>query len=115
MLPKTRIMYIENKTDGLVGLARIGRITYSKTGKTIGYRVKQLGSLRGTGFKANFWDQSTGDEYWISGCKKNGSDSLYSNEVFIDEDVREEYWISIRNRPDLKDKSSLKCEVKYSK
>ena len=29
---KSRIMYIEDKTGGLIGPARIGRVTFSKTG-----------------------------------------------------------------------------------
>ena len=115
MSHKTRIMYIENKSDGLVGPARIGRVTFSKTGKSITYRGKEFSSLKGTGFKANFWIPETGEQYWISGCKKDGLDSLYANEVEIDEDVREEYWITIRNRPDLRKKGSFKCVGKYSK
>lgn len=54
MSHRTRIMYIEDKSDGLVGPARIGRVTYSKTGKSFTYRGRQFGSLNGTGIKANF-------------------------------------------------------------
>ena len=32
---KSRIMYIECKSDGLTGPARIGRVTFSKTGRTL--------------------------------------------------------------------------------
>ena len=32
-LDRSRIMYIENKSDGLEGEARIGRVYFSKTGK----------------------------------------------------------------------------------
>src|SRR5687767_2676630 len=41
------------------------------------------------------------EEYWISGCKKDGSDALYSTLIEIDEDVREEYWAwgNIRSNP----------------
>jgi hypothetical protein len=37
---KERIMFVENKTDGdgLTGPSRIGRVRFSKTGKTIYYR-----------------------------------------------------------------------------
>jgi hypothetical protein len=115
MSHKTRIMYIENKSDGLVGPARIGRVTFSKSGKSVTDRGTEFGSLKGTGFKANFWNPETGEQYWISGCKKDGLDSLYPNEIEIDEDVREEYWVTIRNRPDLKQKESFKCLGKYSK
>ena len=108
-------MYIENKSEGLVGPARIGRVTFSKSGKSIIYRDTEFSSLRGTGFKANFWNRQTGEQYWISGCKKDGLDSLYPNEIEIDEDVREEYWVTIRNRPELKKNACFKCQGKYSK
>jgi len=34
---RSRIMYIENKSGDLNGKGRIGRVAYSKTGKTIYY------------------------------------------------------------------------------
>lgn len=115
MAHRTRIMYIEEKCGDLVGPARIGRVTYSKTGKSLTYRGREFGSLNGNGFKANFADVESGAEFWISGCKKNGLDSLYPNRVEIDEDVREEYWVKIRNKPELKEKRYFKCLGKYSK
>jgi len=55
------------------------------------------------GFKHNCIETSTQDEYWISGCKKDGSDALYAPKPTpIDDDVREEYWTVIRNKPELK-------------
>ena len=115
MSHKTRIMYIEDNSDGLVGPARIGRVTYSKTGKSLTYRGQQFASLNGTGIKANFAEVESGKQYWISGCKKDGLNSLYANVVKIDEDVREEYWTKIRNKPDFKTMPSFKCVGKYSK
>jgi len=113
---KTRIMYIEYKGDGdIVGPARIGRVTYSKTGKTIYYDGRTFASLNGYGFKANFFDVESREEYWISGCKKDGGDALYATIVEIDEDVREEYWVGVRNKPELKHLSSFKDIGKYSK
>jgi hypothetical protein len=96
---KTRIMYIECKAGNLTGPARIGRVTYSKTGATIYYGGREFRSLKGAGFKANYYDVETGDEYWISGPHKDGSDALYATNVptEIDEDVRQEYWTQIRN------------------
>ncbi|WP_433968207.1 hypothetical protein [Tunturiibacter gelidiferens] len=101
---KPRIMYIEYKGNDLTGPARIGRVTFSKTGETLYYRGKSFQSLKGNGFKANYFDVDTLEEYWISGPKKSGGDSLYATNVAteIDDDVREEYWIEIRNNPDLK-------------
>lgn len=115
MSHKTRIMYIERKAGDIVGPARIGRVSFSKTGGTIYYCGRVFGSLRGSGFKANYFDEETREEYWISGCKKDGSDALYSTIVEIDEDVREEYWLTIRQKPELKHISSFKGIGKYSK
>lgn len=94
-------MYIECKAGNLTGPARIGRVTYSKTGATIYYRGKEFRSLKGYGFKANYRDVETGDEYWISGPRKDGRDALYATNVAaeIDADVSDEYWTQIRKRP----------------
>lgn len=97
---------MESKTDegGLYGEARIGRVTFSKTGKSIHYNGKTFQTLSGSGFKANYFDVESGEAYWISGCKKDGTDRLYGERlpIYIDDDVREEYWISIRNLPEEK-------------
>ena len=106
----TRIMYIENKSAGppgkrgLEGPARIGRVTFSKTGRTIYYSGKTFGRLGG-GFKANYFDEETREEYWISGPKKNGEDGLYGPRP-IDEDVREEYWTLIRKLPEKRNRKT---------
>lgn len=94
-------MYIEYKGNGLTGPARIGRVTYSKSGRTISYGGKQFQSLKGAGLKSNYFEVETGEPYWISGPRKDGSDRLYgeSAPVEIDEDVREEYWREIRGEP----------------
>jgi hypothetical protein len=93
-------MYIERKAGNLTGPARIGRVTYSKTGATIYYRGKEFRSLKGNGFKANYYDVKTAEEYWISGPRKDGSDALYTTNIpaEIDADVRDEYWTKIRKR-----------------
>lgn len=93
-------MYIEQKAGNLVGPARIGRVRFSRTGKMLYYRNQRFQSLKGMGFKANYYDVDTGDEYWISGCRKDGCDRLYGERlpIEIDEDVREEYWTQIRRK-----------------
>jgi hypothetical protein len=96
----TRIMYIENKSNGLTGPARIGRVSFSKTGKMIYYRGGKFRSLKGAGFKSNYAEIQSGDRYWISGPKRNGQDGLYSEGgAQIDEDCRQEYWTQIRQQP----------------
>ena len=99
---KSRIMYLEQKAGGLVGQARVGRVTFSRTGKTLYYRGQRFRSLKGQGFKSNYGHIETGDDYWISGCKKDGTDRLYGERIpiLIDEDVREEYWTQIRGLPE---------------
>jgi hypothetical protein len=104
MAHKTRIMYIEEKPD-VTGEARIGRVRTSKTGRTVYYHGKTFQSLKGAALKANYFDVETGDQYWISGCRKDGADRLYdeADPVYIDDDVREEYWTTIRRAPERKD------------
>jgi hypothetical protein len=97
-----RIMYIECKAGGLTGSARIGRVSFSKTGRTLYYRGQTFQSLKGAGFKSNYYCVETGEDYWISGPKRRGGDALYggSTPIEIDEDVREEYWRDIRRQPE---------------
>jgi len=97
-----RIMYIECKAGALTGNARIGRVTFSKTGSTIYYRGQTFRSLKGAGFKSNYFCVETGEDYWISGPKRRGGDTLYRSNVpiEIDADVREEYWTNIRRQPE---------------
>jgi len=115
-------MYIENKGStfvehslggvawrdsfgvNLTGPARIGRVTYSKTGATIYYQGHSLQSLKGRGFKSHYLDIESGEHFWVSGPKKNGEDALYPTNIpaEIDEDVREEYRTKIRKQPEKK-------------
>ena len=99
---KTRIMYIEDKSDGLVGPARIGRVTFSKTRRTIYYQGRSFQSLKGEGFKSNYYEVETGEHFWISGPKRRGGDRLYVSNIpiDIDDDVREGYWREIRGQPE---------------
>jgi hypothetical protein len=92
-------MYIEDKSAGLVGACRIGRITLSKTGATLRYSGRSFQSLKGSGFKANYIDIETGQHFWISGPRKDGADGLYgriTQPEDVDADVAEEYWLKIR-------------------
>jgi hypothetical protein len=98
---KTRIMYIESKAGSLNGPARIGRVTLSKTGRTLEYRGQQFQKSK-SGYKWNHFDVETGDRYWISGPRKDGRDRLYPQSIQpieVDEDVRVEYWTKIRGVP----------------
>jgi hypothetical protein len=97
-------MYIECKAESLQGPARIGRVTYSKTGKTIYYQGREFFSVGKSGYKYNWIEVTSGDQYWISGPRRDGEDRLYGPSalpVEIDEDAREEYWREIRKKPEL--------------
>ncbi|HEY5910861.1 MAG TPA: 1-deoxy-D-xylulose-5-phosphate synthase [Verrucomicrobiae bacterium] len=104
----TRIMYIERKAGGLTGEARIGRVRSNKTGRTLFYRDQVFRRIVGGGFKSNYYDEATGEDYWISGCKRRGGDQLYATNVpiEIDDDVRVEYWRDIRRMPERVDEKS---------
>jgi len=106
---KQRIMYIESKSGGLTGPARIGRVTFSKTGATLYYDGRSFQSQKGGGFKSNYFDVESGDIYWISGPRKDGQDSLYATHQRpeVDADVWDEYWTSIRGREQPPKRRSL--------
>ena len=101
-------MYIEDKSNGLSGPGRIGRVHFSKSGKSVFYNGRTFRTLGGLGFKANYCDVESGNEFWISGCKKRGGDRLYGGVIDIDADVREEYWVKIRGLPQSKDQPTCR-------
>lgn len=110
---KYEIMYIEDK-EGVAALAaRIGKVFLSKTGKTLKYGGREFQSLKGSGFKANYFEVETGGHYWISGCRKDGNDSLYKTTVFVDEDIRKDYWTDIRGMPERQNQESFTSTGKH--
>ncbi len=87
-----RIMYVEFKKDlNDDGPASIGRVRFSKTGRTAYYRGRQL--RRYNGPSGNYIDVETDQMYWISGVKKDGTDRHWAGRgpVEIDSEVRDEY------------------------
>jgi len=95
-------MWIEYKGNDIVGPARIGWVRVRDKGKRLDYGERSFRTLRGGGFKSNYYDIDTREEYWISGCRKDGRDALYSTTVEIDEDALEEYWVNILKQPENK-------------
>ena len=103
---KSRIMYMELKTHegghDDRGAARIGRVTLSKSGKSVHYQGKTFQRTDGPVGCGNYFDVQTNDIYWISGPKSDGTDRFYWGKaapVEIDEDVRNEYWTEVRKQP----------------
>ena len=95
-------MYMECKSGPGAGGARIGRVTFNRTGRTLRYHTQTFRRIVGGGAKSNYIEEGTGAEYWISGPKRRGGDRLRGSRapVVIDEDVRIEYWRDIRNTPE---------------
>ena len=89
-----RVMYLENKDGLLEGAhARIGWVTFSKTGRTVFYAGRSLKAIGGRGVRGNFIDEQSGEEFWVSGIKKRGSNA-HANEstsVVVDDDAKDEY------------------------
>jgi hypothetical protein len=89
-----RVMYLENK-DGLIegAQARIGWVTFSKTGRTVRYAGRSLKAIGGRGVRGNFIDENSGEEFWVSGIRKRGSNAQAnaSTSVVVDDDARDEY------------------------
>ena len=88
-------MYVELKTGfNNDGPAWIGRVRFSKTGRTLYYRGRRLQSLKGGGgLAANYVDIDSGEQFWVSGVKKNGQDRHWAGHgpVDVDEDAADEY------------------------
>jgi hypothetical protein len=64
-MARSRIMYIEDRSGGLSGPARIVRVRFSKTARTVDYGGRTF--RRVTGFKRNHVDVETGAPFWITG------------------------------------------------
>ena len=91
---RKRVMYVENKDGDIDGVeGRIGWVTFSQTGRSVYCRGRTLKSSGGRGIRGNFYDEATGEEYWISGIKKRGSNQHWAEPVNIeiDPDAIEEY------------------------
>lgn len=88
------IKYIELKSGfSDDGPAWIGLVEFSKSGRTLYFDDKAFQSLKGTGIGANYYDIETGDEYWISGIKKNKQDRHWAGngKVFIENRIADDY------------------------
>ena len=89
-----RVMYVENKDGDIEGVsARIGWVTFSKTGISVKYRGKTLRRSKGRPVNGNFFDVDTNETYWVSGIKRNGSNQHPCERISVqvDGDAREEY------------------------
>ncbi|MEP4909111.1 MAG: hypothetical protein ABJS57_08520 [Algibacter sp.] len=91
---RTEIKYLELKSGfSGNGPAWIGLVSFSKSGKTIyfdGKAFQRMGSAR---IQGNFMDILSGEEYWISGVKKDLSDrhKFGGGKVLVEKRILSEY------------------------
>jgi hypothetical protein len=91
----TRVLkYIELKTEQAdKGPAWIARVTLSRSGTTVYFNGQALRRARKGGISGNHFDVETGEEYWVSGVKKDGTDRHWagSGKVAIEMSAVQEY------------------------
>ena len=95
-MPK-RIMFVQLKsgfnTDA--GPAWITRVRFTKTGRTAYFHDRTLRRTTGTAYAngdANFRDVESGEDFWISGPKRDSTDARYSRQQpLVEDDVLAEY------------------------
>lgn len=99
---QTNIMYIEKRNNLSRGYTRIGKVKVNDSGNRISYNGRSFHSLKDCSFPGKFYDIETGEEFWISRCRSDDQDRLVNQHspIFIDENVKEEYWTQIRNEPE---------------
>ena len=111
---KRRLIYVELKS-GLAdrGPAWIGYGESSKSGRTIYFNDQAFQSCKGRGIGANYFDLESGDEYWISGIKKEGGDRHWAGggRIFVHQDAISEY-LEIRGYAELDPQDYEVCEVR---
>ena len=91
---RTEIKYLELKSGfSDNGPAWIGLVSFSKSGKTIYFDGKAFQSLSGMGISGNYFNLENGDEYWISGVKKDMSDrhKFGGGKIFVEKRTLNDY------------------------
>jgi hypothetical protein len=91
---KPQLKYIELKSGfGDTGPAWIGMAEFSKSGRTVYFNGKALKNSNAQGIAGNYYDIENGNEYWISGIKKNGTDRHWAGggKIMIDRNVVDLY------------------------
>lgn len=71
-----------------------GSVGYFLKNWEVYYRGRQLTKLKGRGVHGNFVDVASGEEFWVSGVKKRGSNAHPAERgivVIVDDDAQVEY------------------------
>jgi hypothetical protein len=62
-------------------------VSFSKSGETIYFNGRALKRMHRGGIAGNFFDLESGDEYWVSGVKKSGTNRHWAGSGKIQIDV----------------------------
>jgi hypothetical protein len=94
-------MYVELRTgfeDDAEGPAWIGRVRFSKTGRTIFYRGRELQRKASDDSSGMHTDIATHEVFWVSGVKarRGARPWVDRTDVAIDDDARDEFERLIR-------------------
>ena len=98
-------MYVQLKTgyDKDRGPAWIARVRFTSSWRTAYFRGRVLRRSAGTAYAnhdSNFLDAETGEEFWISGPKRDLTDGRYSSQQpVVDPDVKDEYEAFLAGAP----------------
>lgn len=88
------LRYVELKSGyGGSGPAWIALVKMSRSGSTVYFDDRALKRLKGGGVSGNFFDLESGEEFWVSGVKKNGTDRHWagSGKVLVERAALDEY------------------------
>jgi len=110
---KTEIKYIELKSGySHDGPAWIGLVSFSKSGKTLYFNGKAFQRIGSDRLRGNFYDIETGEEYWISGVKRNMADRHICGrgKIFVEKRILDDY-LRIINKTKFAGQGYELCEV----
>jgi hypothetical protein len=108
MRSRTVLRYIELKSGYADnGPAWIARVTLSRSGRALYFGQKLLKRAGGQLVSGNYFDAETGEEYWVSGVKRDGHDRhpAVSGKIAIESGALAEY-LALVGRAEL-DKSTF--------
>jgi len=98
-------MYLQLKTGYTAdrGPAWIAFVRFTRTWRTAYVHGRTLRRVTGApqaNFDSNFYDVDTGEEFWMSGPKRDRTDGRYSNQQpLVDDDARERYEAFLAGAP----------------
>ena len=75
------------------GPAWIGLVSFSKSGKTVYFNEKAFQRIGSDRVRGNFYEIESGDEYWISGVKKDMTDrhKFGGGKIFVEKRILSDY------------------------